>query len=93
MKMVKEDVSNTKQVPESNVTVLGLYVTPREAYEMWMADPDGVNILDVRSFEEYIFVGHAEMARNIPFGLSEVRSAGVLGGAQSRLCLQREERV
>jgi rhodanese-related sulfurtransferase len=55
------------EVPESNKTVLGLYVTPKEAYTMWEADPEGVNILDVRTFEEYTFVGHLEMAKNIPF--------------------------
>ena len=33
---------------------------------MWTADPEGVHILDVRTPEEYIFVGHAAMARNIP---------------------------
>lgn len=54
------------QVPESNVTTLGLYVLPDEAYRMWEADPDGVSVLDVRTFEEYVFGGHAEMARNIP---------------------------
>lgn len=55
------------QVPETNRTSLGLYATPQEAYAMWKADPKRVNILDVRTFEEYIFVGHAEMSRNIPF--------------------------
>ena len=28
--------------------------------------PKQVHILDVRTPEEYVFVGHAEMARNIP---------------------------
>jgi rhodanese-related sulfurtransferase len=35
---------------------------------MWKADPQRVKILDVRTPEEYLFVGHAEMARNIPIG-------------------------
>lgn len=56
----------TNDVPKSNQTALGLYVTPREAYEMWQADPTGVTLLDVRSFEEYIFVGHPAMAKNVP---------------------------
>ena len=56
-----------QQVPETNRTSLGLYATPQEAYAMWKADPKRVHVLDVRTFEEYIFVGHAEMARNIPF--------------------------
>ncbi|MBY5345058.1 rhodanese-like domain-containing protein [Rhizobium leguminosarum] len=53
-------------VPKSNQTILGLYVTPREAYEMWKADREGVTILDVRTLEEYVFVGHPEKARNVP---------------------------
>jgi rhodanese-related sulfurtransferase len=57
---------STQEVPSSNQTALGLYVTPREAYEMWEADPDDVTILDVRSFEEYVFAGHPEMAKNVP---------------------------
>jgi rhodanese-related sulfurtransferase len=54
------------QVPERKQTSLGLYVTAQEAYEMWKAEPERVNILDVRTPEEYVFVGHPEMARNIP---------------------------
>jgi rhodanese-related sulfurtransferase len=54
------------QVPEGKQTSLGLYVTAQEAYEMWKTAPVKVNILDVRTPEEYVFVGHAEMARNIP---------------------------
>ncbi len=54
------------QVPDKKQTVLGLYVTAQEAYEMWRADPEGVKILDVRTPEEYIFVGHPAMAKNIP---------------------------
>ena len=54
-------------VPEGCRTKLGLYVTPREAYEQWAADSDHVKVLDVRTPEEYAFVGHPEMAMNIPF--------------------------
>jgi len=54
------------QVPEGKQTSLGLYVTAKEAYEMWKAEPSRVNILDVRTPEEYVFVGHPKMARNIP---------------------------
>jgi len=47
-------------------TVLGLYVTAREAYEMWKAAPDKVKIVDVRTPEEYLYVGHPAMAWKIP---------------------------
>jgi rhodanese-related sulfurtransferase len=68
MTTVADPLTRSKiDVPATNRTTLGLYVTPQEAYEMWRADPDLVHILDVRTFEEYIFVGHFEMANNIPF--------------------------
>jgi len=54
------------QLIKEKQTTLGLYVTAKEAYEMWKAEPERVKILDVRTPEEYLFVGHAEMARNIP---------------------------
>ena len=54
------------ELPAAKQTSLGLYVTAREAYEMWKADPEHVKILDVRTPEEYVFIGHAEVARNIP---------------------------
>ncbi len=54
------------EVPEKKRTSLGLYVTSQGAYAMWVAEPERVNVLDVRTPEEYIFVGHAAMARNIP---------------------------
>jgi rhodanese-related sulfurtransferase len=47
-------------------TVLGLYVTAKEAYAKWQAAPDKVKILDVRTPEEYLFVGHPRMAWKIP---------------------------
>lgn len=55
-----------EQLPPEKQTSLGLYVTSKEAFEMWKANPDKIRILDVRTPEEYIFVGHAEMALNIP---------------------------
>jgi rhodanese-related sulfurtransferase len=61
------DGQETKpELPEMKQTSLGLYVTAKEAYEKWQADPEKVKILDVRTPEEYIYVGHAEMAWNIP---------------------------
>ena len=53
-------------MPEDKLTSLGLYVTAAEAYEMWKADPEQIKVLDVRTFEEYVLIGHAEMAANIP---------------------------
>jgi rhodanese-related sulfurtransferase len=57
---------STHQVLEEKVTSLGLYVTAQEAYEMWKADPERIKVLDVRTFEEYVLIGHAEMAANVP---------------------------
>jgi rhodanese-related sulfurtransferase len=54
------------QLPAGKQTTLGLYVTSREAYEKWQAAPDKVTILDVRTPEEYMFIGHADTAWNIP---------------------------
>ena len=52
--------------PKEKQTRLGLYLTAREAFEKWKAEPDKVTIIDVRTTEEYVFVGHPEMAWNIP---------------------------
>ena len=62
-------------LPTQKQTVLGLYVTAKEAYEMWLADKNQIKILDVRTPEEYVFVGHAPMARNIPFQLFNYKMA------------------
>ncbi|HEX5133286.1 MAG TPA: rhodanese-like domain-containing protein, partial [Candidatus Krumholzibacteria bacterium] len=57
----------SSEVPKAKQTTLGLYVTAAEAYGRWEADPTHVKIVDVRTPEEYIFVGHADMAWNIPY--------------------------
>ena len=57
---------STHQVVEKKLTSLGLYVTAREAYDMWKADPERIKVLDVRTSIEYAVNGHAEMAANIP---------------------------
>jgi rhodanese-related sulfurtransferase len=62
-------------IPQQKQTVLGLYVTAKEAYEMWQADKNKINILDVRTPEEYIFIGHAPMSHNIPFHLFNYKMA------------------
>lgn len=56
-----------RPIAKERQTSLGLYVTAKEAYDMWQAEPDGLKLLDVRTPEEYVFVGHAPMAWNIPF--------------------------
>ena len=53
-------------IPTEKQTVLGLYVTAKEAYEKWRAEPEKVKILDVRTPEEFLFVGHPTMAWKIP---------------------------
>ena len=54
------------ELAEYKQTTLELYVTAAEAYEKWQAAPDSITVLDVRTLEEYIFVGHAPMSQNIP---------------------------
>ena len=56
----------TSDLPEAKQTSLGLYVTAREAYEKWRIDPENILVLDVRTTEEYLYVGHAPMAWNVP---------------------------
>ena len=53
-------------IPKGKQTVLGLYVTAKDAYEKWKAEPEKVKILDVRTPEEFLFVGHPTMAWKIP---------------------------
>ena len=66
------------ELPERKQTVLGLYVTAKEAYEMWVADPENVTIVDVRTPEEYAFVGHPEGAVDVPFAfVSYERKNGI----------------
>ena len=55
-----------ERLPEGKQTVLGLYVTAKTACEQWRAAPDKVKILDVRTPEELLFVGHPTMAWKIP---------------------------
>jgi len=62
-----QSAKTAQEIPKEKQTSLGLYVTSKEAFEKWKADPKQVKILDVRTPEEYVFVGHPEMAWNIPF--------------------------
>lgn len=54
------------ELPKEKQTTLGLYLTSAQAYEKWKATPDKVKVIDVRTPEEYGFVGHPEMAWNVP---------------------------
>jgi rhodanese-related sulfurtransferase len=56
-------------IPEPKQTALRLYVTAKEAYAKWQAAPEKVKILDVRTPEEYIFVGYPTMAWKIPVAM------------------------
>jgi rhodanese-related sulfurtransferase len=53
-------------LPKEKQTALGLYVTSKEAYEKWQADQESVKIIDVRTPEEFLFVGHPTVAWKIP---------------------------
>lgn len=53
-------------IPKEKQTALGLYMTSKEACEKWQAEPDKVKIIDVRTPEEFIFVGSPTMAFRIP---------------------------
>ncbi len=57
-----------ENLPEGKQTVLGLYVTAKEAYEKWKENTEKIKIIDVRTPEEFIFVGYPEMAWKIPVG-------------------------
>jgi rhodanese-related sulfurtransferase len=59
-------VKPIENLPKEKQTVLGLYLTAQEAYEKWKADPEKVMVLDVRTPEEYLYVGHPAMAWKIP---------------------------
>jgi len=54
------------EIPKDKQTTLGLYVTGKEAYDMWQKDQQKIKIIDCRTPEEYAFIGHAPMAANIP---------------------------
>lgn len=58
-------------IAKNKQTILGLYVTALEAFTQWHRDQTKIKILDVRTPGEYIFVGHAPMAANIPIRFLE----------------------
>ena len=64
-------------LPKDKHTRPGLYVTAAQAYEMWKAAPERIRLIDVRTPEEYAFVGHAEGVWNVPLAfVTYHRTAG-----------------
>ena len=61
-------------IPKEKQTIPKLYITAKEAYEQWKADPEKVKIIDVRTPEEYR-AGHIQGARNIPLDQIKAKSA------------------
>jgi rhodanese-related sulfurtransferase len=66
-------VTSVPGLPKEKQTSLALYVTAKEAYGKWEEASGAVKILDVRMPEEYFFVGHPEMAVNIPLAFQTHR--------------------
>lgn len=73
---VSANTASGNEVPERKRTTLGLYVTAAEAYEMWLSAADTVKVIDVRTPEEYAFVGHPEMSWNIPIAFVTYQRKG-----------------
>jgi rhodanese-related sulfurtransferase len=67
---------DASKLPKAKQTTLGLYVTAAQAYEMWKASPEKVKVIDVRTPEEFAFVGHPQMAWNIPLAFVTYESKG-----------------
>ena len=67
--MTELSASQIAKLPKGKQTTLGLYLTAKEAYEQWKTEPDKVKIIDVRTPEEYLFVGHPTMAWKIPVAI------------------------
>jgi rhodanese-related sulfurtransferase len=53
-------------LPEKKQTALGLYITAKAAFTKLHTEQKKIKLLDVRTPGEYLFVGHAPMATNIP---------------------------
>ena len=71
----------TREIAKERQTSLALYVTAKEAYDMWQADPEGVKILDVRTPEEFVFTGHPPTAWTF-----RPRSSPTSGATRRRGC-------
>lgn len=57
-------------LPQSKRTSLGLYITAKDAFKKWKADPEDVKIIDVRMPEEFRSIGFPRMAARIPLSAS-----------------------
>jgi rhodanese-related sulfurtransferase len=68
--------SEETKLPERKQTTLGLYMSAAQAYEKWKDAPDKVTLIDVRTAEEYAFVGHPEMPWNVPFAFVTYQRKG-----------------
>ncbi|TWU31307.1 rhodanese-like domain-containing protein [Novipirellula artificiosorum] len=87
---------NIPSVAKAKQTVLGLYVTAQEAYAIWQADPDNVKILDVRTPEEFLFVGHPPMAwreMETEIQIVRLRAAGKTRAARGQKKLTPERMI
>lgn len=74
-KFMGQNISSirSEDIPKGKQTSLNLYISSAQAYNMWLADSINIKILDVRTLEEYIFVGHADMAVNISFAIQSYK--------------------
>ncbi len=59
-------VYSQENIPAKKQTTLELYITAEQAYQRWKINPERIKVLDVRTPEEYAYVGHAPMAVNVP---------------------------
>jgi len=48
---------NTQHIPKDKQTKPALYLTAKEAYELWRAEPEKIKIIDVRTPEKMIPAG------------------------------------
>lgn len=53
------------EIPKKKMTAAGLYITAANAYKEWKKD-SSIKIIDIRTPEEYVYVGHPEMAWSVP---------------------------
>jgi rhodanese-related sulfurtransferase len=68
--------AHEQQLPGSKRTSVGLYVTAKEAYDKWKADPSNVKIIDVRTPTEFQTIGLPAMASKVPLSASDDEFVG-----------------